>query len=444
MKLDKKTMGKIILLMLAAAVIFIGMLNLSSIFDVFGFFAGVLAPFTVGLCIAFILNIPMKLFEEKVFGRFGKKKPNGKSARFWNKFRRPISMVLSFILVALIIALIVLMIVPSIKDTIKLLTTTLPDFVDDVFAAAEELLISMGVVSESIFELEINWNSLGEAIKGFFTSGATSTIVNTTYGITSKIFGVIFDLVMSIVFSIYVLATKERLGRQVLNIFDAFLPDKVAQFIVSVANQANGIFSSFVTGQLTEAVILGSLCALGMSVLKMPYAMMISVLVGVTALIPVVGAFIGAGVGAFLILIVDPLKALWFIIFILILQQVEGNVIYPRVVGKSVGLSGMWVLLAILIGSSIGGAVGMLAAVPTFSLIYTLIGEFVRYMLVKRGKLTQDEALADGSKDDEKPAPKPIREVYRELGQSIHEAFGGKQKKPKKKDRKTTDETEDN
>ena len=431
MKLDKKTMGKIVLLILAAAVIFIGMMNLGKIFDAIGFVVGLFTPFTIGLCIAFILNIPMKIFEEKVFGRFGRR-PGSKSEAVWNKLRRPISMVLSFILVLIIIALIVLMIVPTIIDTVMLLRNTLPGFVDDVFNTAESLLIEFGVISESIFELEFNWNYLTDAIKHFFTSGTSTTIVSTTYEITAKIFGAVFDFVMSLVFSIYVLATKEKLGGQIKKLFAAFLPDRVADFIIRIGTMANNIFSNFVTGQLTEAVILGSLCFIGMSIFRFPYALMVSVLVGVTALIPVVGAFIGAGVGAFLILISDPLQALWFLIFVLILQQLEGNIIYPRVVGKSVGLSGMWVLLAVLVGSSVGGAVGMLISVPTFSLVYALISEFVRYMLLQRGKITPEQAHDDKHKNDPEP-PKPLREVYRDIGKNVRSAFRIKEKKKKKK-----------
>ncbi len=428
MKFDRKTMGKIVLLMLAAAVIFIGMMNLGTVFDAVGFFFSIIMPFTVGLCIAFILNIPMKFFEDKLFAKIGAKKPDGRLRKVAKFLSRPVSMILAFIFVALLITLVVLMIVPEIGNTVKLLTEAIPKFIDDAFTVIENLFICLGIVSESMFELKGDWDKVGNTLLGFFNSdglssilGPTTNVIGTTYNVTAKLFGVIFDLIMSIVFAIYVLATKEKLSGQVNRVFGAFLPDNVSHFILKVASKANVIFSNFVSGQLTEAIILGSLCCVGMTIMKMPYAVMVSVLVGVTALIPVVGAFAGAIVGGFLILIVDPIKALWFVVFILILQQVEGNVIYPRVVGKSVGLSGMWVLLAITIGSSVGGAVGMLVSVPTFSLVYTLLGELVQYMLVQRGKVAPEDAHPD----DEPPQPKPLHEVYKDLGKLIR----GKKKK---------------
>lgn len=198
------------------------------------------------------------------------------------------------------------------------------------------------------------------------------------------------DFVIAFIFAIYVLLSKETLSSQIIRLFQAFLPEKIRNGVLHVASTAHGIFCSFVTGQCIEAVILGSLCAIGMVIFRFPYAAMIGVLVGVTALIPVVGAFIGAGVGAFLILMNDPFQALMFIIYIVVLQQIEGNVIYPKVVGSSVGLPAMWVLAAVTVGGGIGGILGMLFAVPTASVLYTLLREAMRKRLEKKRKAAEE------------------------------------------------------
>ncbi len=423
-------MGKIVLLMLAAAVIFIGMQNLNGILTAVSGFFSLFTPFIAGLCIAFILNIPMRFFEEKVFGKFGAKNPDSRASRVRKKLRRPLSLVLTFILVAVLITLIMLVIVPEIANTVKLLATVLPGYAEQLADRLDAFLIDVGLTKTSLFEMEINWNILSDKLIDFFTNGATTTIVNKTYAVTAKLLGGLFNLILSLVFSIYVLAAKERLGRWMTAVLEALLPDPASAFILRVGRLANGVFAAFVAGQLTEAVILGLLCFTGMSILRFPYAAMISVLIGVTALIPVFGAFIGAAVGAFLILMTDPMQALWFLIFILILQQVENNLIYPRVVGKSVGLSGMLVLLAITVGSSTGGALGMLIAVPVCSVAYTLFSELIRTMLAKRGRAVPSEFAEEGK---EAPPPKPLRDVASETISQVKKNLGKRKSRRKKK-----------
>jgi len=210
---------------------------------------------------------------------------------------------------------------------------------------------------------------------------------------TSSLFGGIVDLVLGFVFSMYVLSQKEKLGSNVKKVMNTFLPQKRVGQVTEIIAISDKAFSNFITGQLTEALIIGALCFIGMVAFNMPYALTISVLVGFTALIPVFGAFIGTAIGAFLILMVSPIKAVWFIVFIIVLQQIEGNFIYPKVVGKSVGLPGIWVLTAVTIGNGMFGLLGMIVAVPTFSVLYTLLKKVVDNK-TKKQKITVDNESA--------------------------------------------------
>ena len=209
-------------------------------------------------------------------------------------------------------------------------------------------------------------------------SSDSSNVVNTTIDITTSILGALVNILLALVFSVYMLAQKETLISQSRRLLLAALPRKAGQRTMHILKLTNNAFSSFVTGQVTEAFILGSLCCIGMLILRLPYALPVSVIISFTSLIPIFGAWIGAATGAFLIVFVSPIKALTFLIFLLILQQVEGNLIYPKVVGKSVGLPGLWVLAAVTIGGGIFGMLGMLLGVPICSVIYALVQDFIR------------------------------------------------------------------
>ena len=210
-------------------------------------------------------------------------------------------------------------------------------------------------------------------------------MLSSTVSVASSVIGGVVNFILAFTFSIYVVHQKERLGSQAKRLLYAYLPEARSDRIIEILSLSHKTFSNFITGQFTEAIILGALCFVGMSIFRFPYALMISVLVGFTALIPIVGAFIGTIVGALLIVTVSPIQALWFILFILVLQQIEGNLIYPRVVGTSVGLPGIWVLVAVTAGGSLYGIVGMLFSVPVSSVLYCLLRETVRRRVKERG-----------------------------------------------------------
>ncbi len=368
MELNKKNLIRLGLLVCTGILVFCGLQNLGKIGDFILKFIGVIFPVLLGFIFAFILNLPMKQLEKHFFAKSSKK--------IIQKIRRPACIFLSFIFILAVLSFVVLLVLPELINTFGILGTTIPPFVEQVKEWLLRYADQVPQFEAWVNSLNINWNVLGEKVFGIATNGAFG-ILDSTVSIVTSIFGGLINLAIALIFSIFVLINKEKLASQCKKLMAAYLPGKWTARILKVSALSSKIFANFITGQCTEAVILGILCTLGMSLFRFPYAPMVGALIGFTALIPVAGAYIGAIVGAFLILMVSPLKALTFLIFLVILQQIEGNIIYPRVVGSSVGLPGMWVLAAVTIGGSLSGIIGMLFAVPVASIIYSLLGEHV-------------------------------------------------------------------
>lgn len=359
---------------------------------------GIFSPIYVGLILAFVLNLPMRGLErlwnkcDLGIRSLCKKKKKSQAevqvGKISGVLRRPFCLLAAILIILFILAAVIALVIPELGKAVMLIVNGVPDYFDRVKVWALKYANEYPVVYETIADLNINWEGTGTKLLSLIGSG-TLNFVGTTFMSVVNALGGIIDFVISLIFAVYVLLNKETLSGQIEKVLDAYLPDKMKNDILHVAGTSHGIFCAFVTGQCIEAVILGSLCAIGMVIFRFPYAAMIGVLVGVTALIPVVGAFIGAGVGAFLILMIDPLQALMFLLYIVILQQIEGNVIYPKVVGTSVGLPAMWVLAAVTVGGGIGGVVGMLFSVPTVSVIYTLLREKVAKRLEKKKQVKE-------------------------------------------------------
>ncbi len=367
---NKKNVRSLLLLITYGLLLHWALNHMSRVFGMLGSVYAVISPFVLGFCIAFVLNVVMRPME-RLWSRFV---PNG------DKLRRPVCIMLSLFLFIGVVFAILFILIPQIETTVFSIRARLPAFTENVERWWQDASAFLSHYGAKLPQLELNGDESSQWLAGFL-SDLGSGVVNTTMHVTTSIISGIVDFVLALVFSIYLLAQKEALCRQLKKLIQAFLPEGAVNWLLHLAMLANRSFTNFVTGQLTEAVIIGVLCFVGMLLLGMPYALVISVLVGFTALIPVFGAFIGTAVGVLLILLVDPMKALWFVVFILVLQQLEGNLIYPRVVGKSVGLPGVWVLFAVTVGSSIGGIVGMLLSVPICSLLYVLLKELVEYRL---------------------------------------------------------------
>lgn len=329
----------------------------------------ILAPFTIGLAMAFILNILMDLLE----------KPLKKAVP---KFARPLALVLSLLLIVAVVLVLVFLIVPQIVLSFQMVAEQMPTYWDNALIWIVNMAERLNLDLQSLKSLQIDWVALSNGVVSFFQQYG-SNLIGSTVQVTSSIATGFLNFFIGLIFAIYILLQKETLGRQSTRLIRACLPEKFATLLLKYCGTAAVIFRKFVTGQLVEAVIIGALCFLGMAIFGFPYAAMISALVGFTALIPIVGALIGFAVGAFLILMVSPAQAFWFIIFLFVLQQLEGNLIYPKVVGKSIGLPGLWVLFAVTVGGSLGGVMGMLIAVPTCSFLYCVLREFVQHRLDK-------------------------------------------------------------
>lgn len=366
MKLNKKDIR---LLVLYTVLLVFGFIYIKEIFSILKYIIKIFMPFIIGVMIAFVLNVLMEVIENKWF-----KKLN------WNKnTKRGISLTLSILIVIGFFIILLLLIIPNLQDTIVIFANNIPDYLSNL----KELLLKLNVSDNVINDIMDTLSNLGDSAKEYVLSNS-GKIIETTFGIASNVLNAFVNVFIGIVFAIYFLVDKEKISRQFSNIMKAYLPSKSCKKIEDIAELSNRVFANFVSGQCLEAIIIGVLCFFGMIILRLPYAGAISVLVGFTALIPVFGAFIGTIIGAFLIFMINPLQAIIFVIFIIVLQQLEGNLIYPHVVGKSVGLPGIWVLVAVTIGASINGVLGMLLSVPLASILYSILKTDVNLKLKKK------------------------------------------------------------
>ena len=362
MKRDIKK--NIILIITYIALIIFVLVNFEKILSILGYIINIFSPFIFGAIVAFVLNVLVNFIERKLFGKVKKKT--------WLKIKRPLSITISVVLVIFIIVFIMNLLIPQLKNSVSLFTDSLPTYKEDII----NIMNKFNLEETTIKKVSDYLDNFGKVITDYI-KGNSKDVITVTTEVATSLIAIISKAVIAIVFAIYIIAQKETLKRQFNKLMSAYLKPRMVNRINKYASMANTTFSNFVTGQCLEALIFGSLCFLGMLILRLPYATTIAVLLGFTALIPVFGAFIGTFLGAFLILMISPIKAIIFVVFILVLQQIEGNLIYPKVVGKSVGLPGIWVLLSVTIGASVGGILGMLIATPLCSLLYILLRQAV-------------------------------------------------------------------
>ena len=358
-------------------------------------FMNVLSPFIAGFAIAFLLNVlmrPLESFWVKIF------KDKSKIAV---SLKRPVCLLLSIVLMFGFLTAVLFMIVPEFINTFNNIVDVLPDYANKAIGWYEKLRTFAKGHNVNIPEFNFKPEIIINFLKANF---ANQNTISKTIDFTASLVTGIINFIVSIAFSLYLLAQKEKLANNLKRTLYAFLPEKRINRIVEIAGITDQTFTKFVSGQLLEALIIGLLCFIGMLIFKMPYASVISVLVGFTALIPVFGAFIGTAIGAFLILFDSPAKALWFIVFIIVLQQLEGNLIYPKVVGKTVGLPGIWVLTAVTIGGNTFGVWGILIAVPACAVLYTLLRSSVN----NRNRAKKEKALEYA---EEEAQPETVEET---------------------------------
>ncbi|MDD5934100.1 MAG: AI-2E family transporter [Clostridiales bacterium] len=378
MEFNKKTMRKFMQLITFTVLLLVGLMNFNVIMDTIGWILKILMPFIIGGCIAFIICVPMKLFEEKVFR---KGKSNNKILA---KIRRPLSILLSLICIIGLILIVILLIAPELTQTVtKLVNETIPNFFSNVEEWAINLSKKYPEIEKYLNEYELDWDKISGNVLNL-TQYLANGVFNSTFSIIGTIVNTITNFVIGLVFAVYLLSNKEKLAVQGKKILYGYLPMKRADRILSILKLTNTSFSNFLSGQCVEAVIEGCLFFIVLSLFGFNYAMLIGVIAAFMALIPIFGAFIAALIGFLLLFMVDPVQALWFILIFIIIQQVESNLIYPYVVGGSIGLPSIWVLFALTVGGSLMGVVGMIIVIPLFSVFYILLREAVQVRLTIR------------------------------------------------------------
>lgn len=341
--------------------------------NLLGLFLSAAGTLITGAVIAYVLNILMTFYERhlSVLDSF----------RLWQKLRRSVCMVLAFLTLVAAILVLIRLIVPQLISCFQVLLSSMPEVLRQLYdTMMENETISALMVENNLVlpTTEQEWRVMLEKAIDFLMTGAASSVVNTAVTFTAGLVGSVFSLLMSLIFTFNILAGKEMLSRQSKRLLHRLVGDARMDKVMHVINTLDDCFHNYIVGQCIEALILGSLCAIGMFILRLDYALMIGALIGVMALVPIVGAYIGAAVGAIMLFSVSPMKALIFLIFLLILQQIEGNLIYPHTVGSKMRLPGLWVLAAVLIGGGMMGIVGMILFVPLTAALYRLMGEWVR------------------------------------------------------------------
>ena len=377
--MDKKQMKSIMLLILFTVMLYVGLQNIDVVLGVLGTVIGLVFPFILGGGIAFVLNVPMSFLERNIFGR-GRLKNSRRAA----KAARPVSLVLALLLVILIIMIAGFVILPELGSTVMGLGKGIETGIRNLQSWIDSTFQNNSAIVEWANSLEIEPQKMVDSIMGVLQNGVNN-ILSSAVTVTVGIANTAMNASIAFVFACYILIQKEKLMVQAKKALFALLPEKTVQYLLHVCSLANNTFSRFVTGQCIEAVILGTMFFVAMTIFRFPYAMLVGVLIAFTALIPIFGAFIGCAISFLLILLVSPVKALLFLILFLVLQQIEGNLIYPHVVGGSVGLPSVWVLVAVTVGGSLMGVAGMLIFIPLVSVIYALFREWMYKSLKKKG-----------------------------------------------------------
>ena len=378
MKLNQENMKKIRKLILFAGIVVLVLLKFDVLWDTLVFFWEIIQPFLVGGMIAFVINLPMNFFENKIL--LGRKKKKGVVEPVTvGSAVRAFSILLSYLVVILLVMIVSLTVIPQLAATVSIIVEKTPQFFQGLSAQLQTVLENNPRLLEYFNELDLgnmDWNSMINSAIRFLKNGMGS-MLSSTFSVASGIISGTVNGLISIVFSIYILAQKEKLGEQCKRLLKVYTKPNFHDRVLHIATLLYKNFSNFIIGQCTEAVILGLMFIISMTIFRFDYAVMIGVLIAFTALIPIVGAFVGCFIGAFVMLVDDPVKAIWFIVLFIVLQQIEGNLIYPHVVGNSVGLPSIWVLAAVTIGGSLMGIFGMLVFIPLLSTVYMLLREDV-------------------------------------------------------------------
>ena len=375
MEFNRKNVRMILLIIAFAVVLYTAAQNLASVYGAVKTVWNVFGVVITGLAMAFVLNVPLKLFEDRVF--YGM----SEDRRPLRRLRRAVSLVCALVVSLGVIVILIAVVLPQLTQTVTEVAARLPEYISAVVNWINEVLAKFDIEIEALKEFTVDWEKVFKDLSTYLKEG---NVINTATDVGTAAASTVMNTFLGLVVAVYVLAQKERIGRFARRCIDAFLPKRASSAISRVASMASETFSSFVAGQLADSCILGILCYICMLIFRFPYPEVISVVIGVTSLVPMVGSFIGEVIGALLILIVSPLKALLFVIMVLAIQQVDGAFIYPRIVGKSVGLPGVAVFCAVIVGGNIAGVLGAVMGVPVCAVLYALLKEAVASRLEGR------------------------------------------------------------
>lgn len=384
MELNDKNIKKIKEIILFTALIVVCLWKYDMVFSILLFVLHIFLPFIIGGAIAFVLNVPMNFFQRHLFPE-----DKAEKSKALKKLARPVSMLIVLVSVIGVVVIVMFILIPQLGNTFSNLGRSIQAFIPQVQEWASRWFHDNKEIMNWANHLEFDWNKIMDTGFKFFRNGAGSVLDSTITAAKSIVSG-LTTFFIAFVFAIYILLQKEKLAVQAKKVLFAFVRKGRAEATIEVLSLTYSTFSSFLTGQCVEAIILGGMFVISMAILKLPYALLVGIVIAFTALIPIFGAFIGCAVGAFLIFMVDPVKALIFIVLFLVLQQIEGNLIYPHVVGNSVGLPSIWVLAAVSIGASLMGVVGMLIFIPIVSVVYALFREIV-YLKLRQKQIDPDE-----------------------------------------------------
>ena len=376
MEFNRKNVRMILLIIAFAVVLYTAAQNLASVYGAVKTVWNVFGVVITGLAMAFVLNVPLKLFDDRVFsGMSEHRRP------LVRRLRRAVSLVCALDVSLGVIVILIAVVLPQLTQTVTEVAARLPEYISAVVNWINEFLAKFDIEIEALKEFTVDWEKVFKDLSTYLKEG---NVINTATDVGTAAASTVMNTFLGLVVAVYVLAQKERIGRFARRCIDAFLPKRASSAISRVASMASETFSSFVAGQLADSCILGILCYICMLIFRFPYPEVISVVIGVTSLVPMVGSFIGEVIGALLILIVSPLKALLFVIMVLAIQQVDGAFIYPRIVGKSVGLPGVAVFCAVIVGGNIAGVLGAVMGVPVCAVLYALLKEAVASRLEGR------------------------------------------------------------
>lgn len=380
--MSSKRFKKYLLLITFAIVLYFFMNNFGIFWNILGFIMIVIMPFIVGFCFAYIINKPYAFFADKAYAGMANK------GKFLQKLRKPLAMITAYIIVFGIIVFLIVILVPQLVSSFEQLIQNFSGYADSfkslIIQFSDKWLNGAVPADSNLFQI---LNSLVEMVTGgemkAFIQNAASYFGPGLFDFTVSFTTNLYNVGMGIVISFYLLACKDKLLYQSRKLVYAYVPEKILPKVLDIANLSDKMFGRYIYGRILDSLIIGIMCFIGMSIFRFDYALLISVIIGITNIIPVFGPFMGAVPSVLIMLIINPMEAVWFTIFIVVLQQIDGNIIGPKILGSSIGISGFWIMTSVVIGGGLFGIIGMFVAVPVFSIIYFLLGENVNKRVAK-------------------------------------------------------------